>query len=77
MNFIPPNHDNVRREVYLKGNLQVKRGDKLFVFGDTRAMHMIAGYYLQNRFVGMSVWPELRINQMYLIKENNVRAVEK
>ena len=75
-NFELPTNDIRTREVYLKGNLRVRRGDKLYIFGDTREMHLLDGYYYQDNFVGMSVWPDLRISQECLIEEENVRAVE-
>ena len=75
-NFTPPINDIQTREVYLKGNLRVRRGDKLYIFGDTREIHLLNGFYYQDNFVGMSVWPDLRISQQCLIQEENVRAVE-
>ena len=44
-NFELPTNDIRTREVYLKGNLRVRRGDKLYIFGDTRAMYLLNGFY--------------------------------
>ena len=45
VNFEPPEHDFVSKNVLLKGNLLVKSGDKLFIFGDKREMHLLVGFY--------------------------------
>ena len=76
MHFQPPTHDIETREVYLNGKLWVKRGDKLFIFGDKAEMHLVCGYYYKDKFIGMNVWPNLEIAKSCLIKEVNVRAVE-
>ena len=76
MTFQAPQYDIQTNEVYLKGNLRVKGGDKLFVFGKTTEMHFVCGYYLKDEFVGMCVWPDLRISQMCLMKEIDVCGVE-
>ena len=83
VNFEPPEHDFVSKNVLLKGNLLVKSGDKLFIFGDKRAMHLLVGFYQkenqeenqEKKLISMSVWPDLEINKGCLIEENNVRLV--
>ena len=71
MNFQPPEHDFVSKNVHLKGNLLVKSGNKLFIFGDKREMHLLCGYYLKETLVSMSIWPYLEITKSCLIKESN------
>ena len=79
VNFEPPEHDFVSKNVLLKGNLLVKSGDKLFIFGDKRAMHLLVGFYQkenqEEKLISMSVWPDLEINKGCLIEESNVRLV--
>lgn len=75
-NFQPPTHDIETREIYSKGNLQVKSIEKLFIFRDTREIHLLNGYYFQDKFVRMSVLLDLRISKKCLIQESNVHAVE-
>ena len=49
----------------------------MFIFRDTREMHLLNRYYFQDKFVRMSMWPDLRISQMCLIQEENIHVVEK
>ena len=76
MLFQPPTYDIETNEVYLKGNLRVKKGEKLFIFGDKAEMHLVHGYYHKDEFIGMNVWPNLEISKSCLIKEADIRAVE-
>ena len=76
MSCEPEEYDIKSKIIHLKGNLRVNRGDKLFIFGDTKEFHYVSGYYLKETIVGINVWPEQRISQSSLIKEYQVRAVE-
>ena len=55
MLFQPPTYDIEINEVYLKGNLQVKKGEKLFIFRDKAEMHLVHVYYYKDKFIGMNV----------------------
>ena len=76
MLFQPPTYDIETNEVYLKGNLWVKKGKKSFMFRDKAEMHLVHVYYYKDKFIGMNVWPNLEISKSCLIKEADICAVE-
>ena len=39
-------------------------------------MHLVCGYYHKDECIGMNLWPNLEISKSYLIKKENVCAVE-